>query len=85
MSAKCPRCSQPLYLVVVVTKIFSIKDISVNDVFADEEVDSEKTFQLKCIDCNFQGWLDEYHMEDADVTRLFDKEGKLTCTCSSKP
>jgi len=85
MSAKCPRCSQPLYLKVIVTEVFSIKDISINDVFVEEPVDSSRSLQLKCMDCDFAGWLDDYHVEAAGVKRLFDKKGKLICTCSLKP
>jgi len=84
MSVLCPVCKETLYLKVEVTQTFSIKEIGMTDVIIEDMVDQDKMFHLFCLKCNFQGWVDEYYDEIAGIHKLFNRKGKLKCTCSSK-
>lgn len=84
MSAECPRCKQPLFLEVYTTQVLSVENIDVETLSAGQEVERDRTMQLVCMNCDFKGWIDDYHIESLGVHKLFDKEGKLQCKCCSE-
>lgn len=74
MSVKCPKCKKPLYLLVQTKHFFGVKDVSLSDVIPDEKVDEEKSYVLNCLDCGWNGWVDDYHEAANGIIRLFRKE-----------
>jgi hypothetical protein len=71
MSIKCPRCKEPLFLIVETTHTFLVGAVAMNDVIPGEPVDDEQSYQLKCNSCQFSGWTDDYHEEANGIIRLF--------------
>ncbi len=71
MSIKCPKCKQPLYMTIETHHTFEVESVGVVDVVPGGKVDEEKRFYLKCMNCDFSGWVDEYHEAANGIVRLF--------------
>lgn len=50
---------------------FTVESIGITDVIPGEKVDEEKRFYIKCMNCSFRGWTDDYHEAASGVIRLF--------------
>jgi hypothetical protein len=48
-----------------------VASVGTIDVTPGEKVDEEKKSWLKCLNCNFMGWTDEYHELAHGIIRLF--------------
>jgi hypothetical protein len=84
MAIECPRCKHPLFVEIVSTQVFSAEEITVTDVRIGERVDEKLEYVLRCMNCKFSGWANEYRHEMGGARTLFDKDGKITCTCSKQ-
>jgi len=76
---KCPKCHESfLFLTIVHTYVFAIKEIGVTDVIPGEKMDAEGTKALVCMKCGWQGWTDDYLEVKEGVIPLFSNplEGK---------
>ena len=71
MPVNCPRCKKPLYVIVETIRTFLAEAIALKDVVPGEKIDDIQSFILKCKNCKFSGWTDEYHEEANGIIRLF--------------
>lgn len=69
----CPKCNkETLILKIEHTYIFSLKDISTNDVIPKEKLDSEGRKFLECFSCGWQGWAEHYWEVKEGLVPLFN-------------
>jgi len=71
MPVKCPRCKEPLRLIVETQHVFYAESVGLTDVVPGDRIDERMTFLLECENCEFSGWTNEYHEEANGIIRLF--------------
>jgi phage FluMu protein Com len=71
MSVKCPRCKDPLYVLVETSHTFLVEAVAMHDIVPGEKINDVQSYLLKCENCKFSGWTDEYHEEANGIIRLF--------------
>jgi hypothetical protein len=52
---------------------FSVKEVGLIDVVPGDKMDEEKFYVLRCMNCHWGGWVDEYHEAVNNIIRLFKK------------
>ena len=71
MSLRCPACkSDRFFLVVEHTWSFKVDSIGMSDVIPGEKEDGLAGKTLVCDECDWGGWLEEYHHIKNDIIPL---------------
>ena len=68
MALKCPQCaSKEFYLVVEPNYSFKVNAVGLEDVVPGEFYDEVTAKSLVCDECEWSGWINEYHMTKSGV------------------
>lgn len=71
----CPRCNKsPLFLVLKHKHVFAVDKVGLTDIIPGEKVDGEAIEYLKCFNCNWSGWVEEYNQCKHGIVPLFISE-----------